>query len=44
LTSLGFASFSIGDQRGAGMFECSQRSASPPRATAESADADNDES
>jgi hypothetical protein len=44
LTSLGFASFSIGDQRGAGMFECSQRSASSPRAPAESADADNDES
>ena len=48
LTSLGFASFRIGghlgDLRGAGMFECSHRTASSPRATAEPADADNGES
>jgi hypothetical protein len=48
LTSLGFARFSIGDHRadllGAGMFECSRRSASAPRATAETVDADNGES
>jgi hypothetical protein len=43
LTSLGFASFRIGDRLGAGMFECSQRSASAPRATTETAEADNDE-
>jgi hypothetical protein len=41
LTSVGFASFLIGDNRGAGMFECSQRSASAPNAEAE---AGNDES
>jgi hypothetical protein len=43
LTSLGFASFRIGDRRGAGMFECSRRSVSAPRETAETAEADNDE-
>jgi hypothetical protein len=52
LTSLGFASFRIGDDRkdlrGAGMFECSHRSASSPRAIVEpaedKADDDNGES
>jgi hypothetical protein len=52
LTSLGFASFLIGndraDLRGAGMFECSHRSASSPRAPLEDAenkaDDDNGES
>ncbi len=48
LTSLGFARFGIGDHgaelRGAGMFECSYRSAQAPRALAETADADNGES
>jgi hypothetical protein len=43
LTSLGFAGFRIGDQCGAGMFECSQRLASAPRARVETAEADNDE-
>lgn len=41
LTSLGFATFRIGDHRGAGMFECSQRGVSAPTANGE---ADNDES
>jgi hypothetical protein len=41
LTSVGFASFRIGDNRGAGMFECSYRSASAPNANT---DADSDES
>jgi hypothetical protein len=52
LTSLGFARFRIGDHRaslgadlrGAGMFECSHRSSSPPRVIAETAEADNGES
>jgi hypothetical protein len=44
LTSLGFASFRIGDYSGAGMFECSHRTASAPRATVETIEADNDES
>ncbi|HVA41712.1 MAG TPA: hypothetical protein VNF49_13675 [Candidatus Binataceae bacterium] len=44
LTSLGFASFRIGEHCGAGMFECSYRSASAPRATEETSEADNDES
>jgi hypothetical protein len=44
LTSLGFASFRIGDHHGAGMFECSHRSALTTRETAEATDADNGES
>ena len=44
ITSLGFASFRIGDHHGAGMFECSHRGVSASRATAEAADADNGES
>jgi hypothetical protein len=52
LTSLGFARFRIGDRRpglgadlrGAGMFERSHRSSSPPRVIAETAEADNGES
>jgi hypothetical protein len=44
LTSLGFASFRIGDHHGAGMFECSHRSALTTRETAETTDADNGES
>ena len=43
LTALGFASFGIGDRRGAGMFECSRRNDSVPRAAAEAAEPDNDE-
>lgn len=34
LTSLGFAVFRLGDHRGAGMFECSQRSEAPASAAA----------
>jgi hypothetical protein len=44
LTSLGFASFRVGDHCGAGMFECSSRSASARRASAKPTEADNDES
>jgi hypothetical protein len=44
LTSLGFATFRLGDRRGAGMFECSHKSAQARRATAEPAAADDGES
>jgi hypothetical protein len=43
LTSLGFATFRLGDRRGAGMFECSHKNAQATRATAEPAN-DNGES
>jgi hypothetical protein len=38
LTSLGFASFHVGDRRGAGMFECSYRGAAAPSANTEAGD------
>lgn len=44
LTSLGFATFRLGDRRGVGMFECSQRSAQASHPADESAEADNNES
>ena len=42
LTSLGFASFRIGERTGAGMFECSHRAEPAPGAPQDSTDADND--
>jgi hypothetical protein len=42
LTSLGFASFRIGDITGSGMFECSHRAGPAPGAAPEPADAESD--
>jgi hypothetical protein len=44
LTSLGFATFRLAGRAGAGMFECSQRSAPAPHPADQAAAADNDES
>ena len=44
LTSLGFATFRLGDRQGAGMFECSHKSAQATGAPADTAEADNGES
>jgi hypothetical protein len=44
LTSLGFATFRIGDRHGAGMFECSHKSTQATRAPAETNETDNGES